>query len=223
MTPWTALRVVLASVLLAAAAPARFTPARYQSGSPPPTAVRAVGGGEVFVEATVTDTGRVADVSLLRTTPPFTSDVAAAVRAWTFTPAAEEKTADDDAGGTAGMRPVTSKVLVAAVFRPPTLNTPTYGEQPKGVAPASPDVAYPTSTVMPPFPPNALFDGTVLLEGHVGSDGTLIDVKVLRSAGAFDGPAADALRKWTFRPATRQGRAVDAYVYVAMSFRQPVT
>jgi len=219
MTPGLALRLAIASALLAPAA-AGFTPARYLSGSPPAIAVRAVGGGQVFVELTIDEAGRVAAVTPLRDTPPFTPDVVAAVRGWTFTPAVEQKPNDR---GDAVTRSVESKVLVAAMYRPPSLNAPTFGEPSKNVAPPSPDVALPASTVSPLFPPNALFDGTVLLECHVGADGRLLDVKVLQSNPAFERSALDAIHQWSFRPARHDGQPVDAYTYVSFAFRQPVT
>ena len=217
MTLGLAARVAVGAAFLAAAAPDGFTPARYLGGSPPPIPVQAIGGGEVFVELTVDESGLVTAVTPLRTTPPFTDAVVNAVRDWTFTPAIEAATSSAPARG------VATRILVAAVFRPPSLNAPTFGVQPQDVAAPSDAVAVPTSTVMPPFPPNALFDGTVLVECHVGPAGQLLGTKVLRSKPPFDRLALDAVKQWTFRPATHGRQRVDAYTYVSFSFRQPIT
>ena len=223
MTLAPAVRAAFASALLATVVPGSFTPARYRSGPAPPTAVRAVTGGEVLVELDVDDRGSVASTSPLRVTPPFTDDVMAAVRAWTFTPATQKVKPDTRESADAAVTPLRSKVLVAAIFRPPTIDTPTLGEPPKNVAVPSTEVAFPISIVPPAYPPNVLFDGTVLLECRVGADGRLRDVTVLQSAGPFDRPAIEAVRRWTFRPAAREGQPVDAFVYASLAFRQPVT
>jgi TonB family protein len=79
------------------------------------------------------------------------------------------------------------------------------------------------STVMPPFPPRALFGGLVLVEVQIDARGTLAEARVLRSAPPFDAPALEASRHWTFRPARRDGQAVAAVGYLVFGFRQPVT
>jgi outer membrane biosynthesis protein TonB len=40
---------------------------------------------------------------------------------------------------------------------------------------------------------------------------------------AFKDVALEAARGWTFKPARRNGEAVDAYVYLTFGFRRPVT
>jgi TonB family protein len=48
--------------------------------------------------------------------------------------------------------------------------------------------------------------GSVVLEWVVGIDGAVADLKVVESAGElFDGPVADAVRRWRYEPATRDG------------------
>jgi len=217
MTPGVARRVVASAALIAAAAPG-FTPARYLGGGAPAIPVQAVSGGEVFVEATVDASGLVTDVTPLRVAPPFTDAVVNAVRGWTFTPAIDASRSDLPA------RSVPTKVLVAAIFRPPALNAPTLGASPTNVAAPSAEVAAPLSTGAPPsFPPNALDSGTVLLECHIGTAGQVLATKVLLSSPPFDRFALDAVRRWTFRPARRGTQPIDAYTYVSFAFRQPVT
>jgi protein TonB len=83
-------------------------------------------------------------------------------------------------------------------------------------------VPRPTKLVPPFYPPTAVGDGLVVVEVHVDAKGKTDDVSVVRSSGAFDGAALDAARQWAFEPATRDGVAVPAYVYLLFGFRQPV-
>jgi TonB family protein len=196
-------------------------PARYKGGMLPPMPTTAVGGGEVFVELDVDREGRVTGAKALRTTPPFGDLVVRAVRAWQFAPA-EEPAADRGRADAPSLVPVASKMLVAALFRPPTLNTPTLGEAPRDVAAASDEVAVPLSTVAPPYPPTALNGGIVLLEADVDAGGLVQRARVLRSAPPFDAPALDALRTWRFRPARWRGQPAPTVVYVMVGFAVPV-
>ena len=63
-------------------------------------------------------------------------------------------------------------------------------------------------------------EGDVVLEIVVLSDGTVGDVRVLRSLGyGLDEQAVRAMREWRFHAAQRQGVPVDVVVEVAMEFR----
>lgn len=76
----------------------------------------------------------------------------------------------------------------------------------------------------PPYPAEALragASGTVELEILVGVDGRALDVRVVRSSGnrALDQSARrTVLTKWTFVPAMRDGRAVQALGRVPIEF-----
>jgi TonB family protein len=221
----TATAGLLALALGALAAdPPDFVPARYRSGALPAVQVRAVGGGEVYLDVKVDATGAVTRVSVLRATPPFTDPVVDAVRGWQFAPA--EDSLDDRSGSlviTERRQAVESDVFVAAVFRPPTINTPTLGEGPRDIGSPAEGSPFPQSTVPPLYPANALFDGVALIEADVKVDGQLGAARVLRSAPPFDDAALQAMRGWTFRPARVRGRLVPSAAYVVFAFRQPVT
>lgn len=201
-----------------------FVPAQYREGALPQIPIQALGGGEVFVELSVSSSGGVSGVRTLRATPPFTEAVNDAVRSWQFRPAEEE--VEPEAGKPVEPKPrkrVESTVLVAGIFRPPTLNTPTSGEPPRNVASASSGTPFPLTTVTPRYPPLARDSGIVLIEVRVDTGGGVADAKVIRSARPFDEPALDAARRWTFRPARVRGKAVTTLAYIAFAFRQPVT
>jgi len=188
-----------------------FTAAQLQVGAVPELPVLAVGGGEVLLEVSVGIDGDVTDVKPLRTTPPFTEMLTQTVRAWRFSPAQDSS------------RSVESKVLVAALFRPPALTGPTLGEPPKQVAPPSDDIAVPLTMVTPDFPSEALRGGVVLLEARVDDSGAVSDIDLLVSAEPFDDDAGGALSDWTFRPARIRGANTSTLVYVVMGFPAPVS
>lgn len=201
-------------------------PAVLQSGNVPIIPVMAISGGEVALEVDVSRDGAVSAVKPLRSTPPFTDAVAAAVRYWQFTPAEDAEL--PETGQTVDpktIRPMASKVLVLALYRPPAIyEGSTAGEPPKNVGTPSEGVAVPTSpATMPGFPPNAMFNGVVLLELGVTAEGGVKGAKVLRSAPPFDPLALEATTTLAFRAPRVHGRGADTNVYVAVAFRQPIT
>ena len=216
--PSCQVRALIAAVILSAPLISQedFKAARLMSEAVPAQPRRVLGGGQVLLEVTVSPTGRVADLTELRTTPPFTRSVIDVVRAWQFSPA-EETQADGQS------KPVESRVLVAAIFRPPTLwNVPWPGQPPQDVRPASQEVPFPIAIAVPSYPPRALFEGIVLMEVEVDGDGTVKETTILRSGAGFDQAAIDAARQWRFRPALREGNPTTAIAYIVFGFRQPV-
>jgi TonB family protein len=204
--------LALATPALAAQTTDTFVSARRLSGALPSTpSPRVIGWIEETLEIVVDATGRVAGTTPLRASPLPADPLVPAVTGWRFRPAVEQG------------RAVPSRVLVAAVFRPPQLyNTPTLGEPPVDRAPPSGEVPFPISTAAPPYPPLAVGDGVVLVEVRVGLDGRVREPRVVTAASGFDPPALDAAGRWAFRPARRNGRAVEAYAYLLFGFRQPV-
>jgi TonB family protein len=200
-----------------------YLPARLQSGRAPSIPVTAVGGGEVLVQLDVSAEGTVTRATPLRTTPPFADLVLSMVREWRFFPARDVVDAERARAGQPTSRvAVPSTVLVAAVFRPPSMTNPTLGEAPKDVAKAVNAVPFPEKMIAPMYPPRAMGGGTVLLEVHVGATGEVEDVGVIATTPPFDEPAQDAVRKWHFRPAQIHGAHVRTLVYVICGFRAPV-
>jgi len=213
MTRFThSIATALMTTALVGATSSDYVSPRWLSGDVPATPALAVSGGEVRLELLVTPDGRVASVDALRTTPPFTDAMIAAVRGWRFEPA------------TMASKPVEGRVLVAGMFAPPTLITPTLGEPPQTLQSPSGDVPVPTSTRAATYPPRAIGNGTVLVDVTVGPDGGIpVDARIVVSSPAFDATALAAARSWSFEPAQRDGRAITAHAYLLFAFRQPVT
>lgn len=210
----------LLSVVFLATALAQdlFTPAKLMRGDPPPLPPSTVvAGGQVLVEVLIDQSGRPVRTTILRTTPPYEQAVTAAVMRWQFEPA---RAVQEDRTQAA----VPSKVLVAAIYKPPTFpDGPTLGEPPKDLGPPSSDLAYPTSIAMPPYPPLALAGSVVMFEVVVDERGSVARLRPISSDPGFDSAAMDVVWSWKFRPATVNGRPVRSVAYVIFGFSQPVT
>lgn len=96
---------------------------------------------------------------------------------------------------------------------------PQPADRPAGAA----GVPVPISRPAPAYPAEAMRNnetGTVLLQITVDAAGDPRDVKVKRSSRsrALDRAAAQAARRWKFRPAQQDGRPVEASVDVPITF-----
>jgi TonB family protein len=206
-------RAVLSSCLLLSTvliAQPQYRPVQYLSGAPPVLPALAVGGGQVFIEVGVDAAGRPGTVAAKVQTPPFTDLVTKAVERWRFRPA------------TSGSKGVPASVLVAALFRPPALQGPTQGQLPSTVGTPSPDVAWPTGTREPQYPPQARARGVVMVEVLVGESGEVRRARIVKSAPPFDAPALAAAQQWSFRPARIGGQPTATHAYLIFGFPEPV-
>ncbi|MGY1457483.1 MULTISPECIES: energy transducer TonB [unclassified Luteimonas] len=81
-----------------------------------------------------------------------------------------------------------------------------------------------TNRVQPEYPATAYrerAEGTVLVGILVNANGRPVEVEVVRRSGnrELDRAAVDAVRQWTFQPAMRDGKKVEARVEVPVTFR----
>ena len=207
--------VMTCAIVLAGAshalAQADIEPARFVDGAIPRMPPNAVSGGDVLLSVAVSSTGAVGAIDVLRSTPPFTDSVVAAVKTWKFSPALDST-----------RKPMDTRVLVDAVIGAPTLNTPTLGTPPKDAAPPDRRIPFPAKASAPAYPVNARFEGAVLVETRVAPSGQVVGVTAIRSSPPFDTPALDAARTWTFRPAQSADAPPSTYAYLLFVFRQPV-
>lgn len=80
------------------------------------------------------------------------------------------------------------------------------------------------SAPAPAYPPEALareLEGTVMLKVLVDVDGSPLSVEIERSSGhrrLDDAARRQVLRKWKFRPAIKDGQAIQVYGIVPVSF-----
>jgi TonB family protein len=207
--------VIAALALAVVASSIDFVPARFATGELPALPVLAVAGAQVFLEAALDQDGRPISIRTLRSTPGFTAVVVDAVRGWRFHPA--ETVIAGHARHAVG-----TSVFVAFVAGPPSINVPTVGQPPVNVAMPIDDIAYPTAVVVPQHPPRARGSGVVMLEARVDAAGAVFEITRIRSAAGFDEAAADAVRRWQFRPARVLGVPASTFVYVIAGFPAPV-
>lgn len=202
-----------------------FMPASFQSGVVPQLNVLSIeaGGGQVMLEVTVSQDGSVIDSRPLRVTPSFTERIQSLSSGWRFMPAEAMIEPRDQRPGGPLTHPIPSKVLVAGIFRPPTLLGPSIGEAISEVGNPSDEIPYPLSVIQPLYPPNARDAGVVLVEARVNPQGAVIGAVVKISSPGFDSSALDAARQWRFRPARVGGSFVPSLAYIVFGFPMPLT
>ena len=202
---------------------AQDTPAVFETGRVPTLSVMSieVGGGEVLLEVSVDRTGAISGIKPLRETATFTERMTQAVRTWRFTPSKAEIPVARRKQGGPTTEAVDSTVLVAGVFRRPSIIGMTLGAPIKDIAPASADIPFPSSLVTPPHPPKAMSPGVVLVEVRVDVKGDVSAAKILIPSAGYDDAALSTARQWKFRPAKPGGANAPAVVYIVFGFQPP--
>jgi protein TonB len=165
------------------------------------------------------------------------------------TAAANERAAQASAAATAAAEtvpPAAAPATAAAPAPPPrpaatAATTPPPAETREEEAPAAAAVAapprapattsasrttdpVPTVKIAPAYPPQAKkrrAEGWVELQFMVGADGVPRQIEVVRAqpAGMFDRAAIQALSRWKFKPAERDGVAVEARAKTTIAFK----
>lgn len=118
---------------------------------------------------------------------------------------------------------ITQVALAAGV----TLALAGCGDPPAPQAPVAPPTQVAAVKTPPPAYPLELacqgVSGTVTLTLNVGADGRPTDVRISNGSGndALDQIAVDGVQDWEFRPATRNGVAIEQRMEVPLNFRPP--
>ena len=199
------------------------TPALFEGGKIPTLAVNSVevGGGEVLLEVLIDKTGAVTTMTPLRETATFTERMTQAVKTWHFKPAEAEIPPVRRKPGGPTTEAVETRMLVAGVFRRPSVIGITLGEPIKDVAAASPDIPFPTNLVTPTYPPGTMSPGVVLVEVRIDASGAVTDAKIRIPSPGFDSAALSTARQWKFRPAKPNGSAAASVAYIVFGFPVP--
>ena len=204
-------KILWAAILLVPLLPLAqgvFEPARLDTWEPPMSSPNVVAWGQEWLSVSVDAAGVVTQMTPLREALAFSDDLRGAIREWSFVPAR----ADGE--------PVSSVVLVTAVFVPAELGTlPDLNRPPMPAASQSP---VPIASPLPAYPPRAKGSGIVLVEVTVDENGAVGLPTLVSSATGFDTAALDTARRWQFYPATRRQRRVSSVVYLLFSFLEPV-
>lgn len=72
--------------------------------------------------------------------------------------------------------------------------------------------------IYPPFAQAARVSGTVIIEALIAEDGSVRDVKVVRSVPLLDAAAIDAVRQWRFTSTLLNGVPVQVLMTVTVTF-----
>lgn len=182
------------------------TKTRHISPEYPAIAKSARVQGVVILEAVIGTDGRVAETRILRSIPLLDQAAHDAVRQWEYTPTllngqpvpvimtvTVQFTLPDPPPAAQAQEPV---AVPGITFRG---NTPAVRAE---VRPGGPlpvkirhvDARYTVAAL------KARVQGVVILEAQVEADGTVGDVRVVRSIPLLDQAAMDAVRQWRFRP-----------------------
>ena len=81
-----------------------------------------------------------------------------------------------------------------------------------------PQKVHHVAPVYPPIAQAARVSGTVIVEALIAEDGSVRDVKVLRSVALLDAPAVEAVRQWRFTPTLLNGVPVQVIMSVTVTF-----
>lgn len=122
---------------------------------------------------------------------------------------------------------VEEKPMPAPVPEAPVApDAPTPAPLPAGVSLAPGDVPVPIKDQSPPpdYPAAAMragAEGTVMVRVEVGTDGAPLSVDIAERSGSrdLDRAAVEAVRRWRFQPAQRDGQPVVGAVTVPIDFR----
>jgi TonB family protein len=202
--------VVPALLIAALQAGPGFEPPRVTSAGLDSLPYGANAAGLVVLAVSVDEQGAVRDVRTVKDLEPFGPIFRKSVSSWRFEPARQDGAA------------VAQPVLVVGAFRPAMVMFPAPAAPPPPPSDAPHAVPYPTSIGIPPYPPNVTGAASVLVETEIGDDGGVTSARVVGQASVFDDASVEAARRWAFRPARHDGRAVKSRAYLLFVYRQPI-
>jgi TonB family protein len=168
-------------------------------------------GGEVVLDVLVDETGRLAQIRLIRGEDPFLFNVLAAIRTWTFLPGLENGRAVPVRIGIAFQFPQSLKQGVSASAH--TFEVP--------VAHAGERSALPTVTVEPELPAESAAEGSVILYDTVDAQGNVLATRVLESDESLTPAALTAAQHWQFAPGMQAAATHASATILVFTFRCP--
>jgi outer membrane biosynthesis protein TonB len=169
-------------------------------GYPP----NAVNGTTIIAEARYVPGGQT-EVKLLNGDGAFADAALSALQKWRF---------DARESGSA---------TVVVHFRDPNLYSTGPATRTIDPAPRSITVPYPRVVVDPPYPPNFLSEGSVLIRADISPGGSVTRAEAIQGIAGLTEASLSSVRQWRFQPARdSSGRAAISSVYVVFVFRIPV-
>lgn len=190
-----------------------FEPIKMVSPTEAAYPISSVGNGTLVLRVTIGASGKLENIKVIYGIPSLTQGAERAVREWKYEPAM-----------LAG-KPVTSSVIAAFTFGTwPFANAfgtvrPQEKTEGKSAGFFTPiNVLAQRAPVYPFFSHGA---GMVVLQVTVDEKGTITSIKPLHEIPSLTGPAEAAVRKWTFKPATLDGKPVATSMVASFAFRVP--
>jgi TonB family protein len=170
--------------------------------------------GFVTVDVSLDSTGAVQNISVVRDVPSLTASVQSAVNSWHFSPA----TLDGQS-----VRGLLRINVAFNPYNPSGVGLPGESLQPEnGSASGDFQPAQLLKANYANYPPNTVAFGTIAMQAHLGSDGKVHSVGVVRGrVGALAGAATRAAKSWNFAPATYKGQPVSSDVAIVFVFASP--
>ena len=188
--------------------------------------------GKVVLQATIERDGSVGNVSVLSGEVILAESAIDAVREWRFEPytqnglpiqvlqslsftfATDKKIGELDSTFAAPMATSEMNALIAGSRRTAAAAVRVGGGVTAPKAIFAPDPAYDKEAR------KAKYQGTSVLSLIVGIDGLPRDIKVVRGIGkGLDEKAIEAVSKWKFEPAKKDGKPVAVFINVEVNFR----
>lgn len=165
--------------------------------------------GIVVLDGTVTPERTLGDLRVIHGRPPFVQEAQEAVEEWQF--------GNDTVPG--------ERISVTFLFRNGAVlpDAPFQMTLPATCCPGGVRPAIPKQIIDPGYPVRGFGEGTVILEGRIGANGKVEDVRVVREVRGLTEAARRAVAQWRFAPANTGGRAVPSYSIVAIRFLRPET
>jgi TonB family protein len=190
-----------------------FQPAKAVAVSDVTIPFRSVASGTVVLEVTISEEGQVRNVQVRRDIASETEEAVRSVKTWKFEAAKINGKA------------VTSRMTVAVTFNPaPPLAAdiplpPLIHQDDEARIGSSFQPPEVTRATFPTYPISAANIGTVILEASINDAGKAQSTKVLRDVPPFTAMAIQAIKDWSFIPATLKGRPVESKVVLVFCFR----
>jgi TonB family protein len=193
----------------------QYVPADISAASDIAYPVNTLAAGAVSLLLTLDSGAHIQNSMILRDFQPLTSSVQSAVQNWTFTPAALNG------------QPVSSNLSVSVIFN---IFNPAGGAAYQSLVLAPPQTPAPdASQYIPPqttmasfanYPENSVSKGTVVLDVTVGKGGQARKIRVVQGVQTLTQQAVNAVKTWSFSPATIQGQPIASQIVIAFVFQR---
>jgi outer membrane biosynthesis protein TonB len=197
-------------------APPVFHSAEVVSATGVKIPFNSVAVGMVELRVTISKTGAVKDIQVIRELASVTDQSIQSVKSWVFKPAIFNGT------------PIASQMTVSVVFCPYTgsksISLSPIESESKSDAPDAGLPATPVEITTAQFPRDfnaRTTSGTVVLQVSIGQDGQQGLVRVVKDIPPLTGATQEAIKDWKFAAASIGNRKITSNIVLAFAYRTP--